>query len=156
MSVPWQTNDNTLRFTSQWWPDTAHSGASYQRKDLANWMPMVQPADAEVLPDLETLVARSRDLGRNHGIASAGFQTLSDNIVGTGLRLATFPDYKALGKSQEWSKEWSRNTEALWRAYSEGACIDAAYQLSFASMTNMVLRSVLLSGEILCLPLWME
>src|SRR5262245_21591322 len=94
--------------------DTAYSGASYLRKELAQWTPMIEPADAELLPEWSTLVARSRDLSRNHGIAASGFQTLTDNIVGTGFRLAAQPDYRALGRTVEWAEEWSRTTESLW------------------------------------------
>src|SRR4030095_7644942 len=155
--MSWQLTARTsdIALKSQWM-DTAHSGASYQRKELMNWMPLVEPADAELLPEIGTLVARSRDLARNHGIASSSFQTLSDNIVGTGLRLATMPDYKALGKTQAWAQEWSRNTESLWKAYAESTCLDAAYRMNFSFMTAMGLRSVFVSGEVLVLPLWIE
>lgn len=141
---------------ASWHQDTAYSGASTQRKELADWQPVVAPADAELLPELGTLVARSRDLGRNHGIASSGFQTLVDNIVGTGLRLASMPDYRALGKDIDWAEGWSRHVEALWRAYSESFLFDVARQLNFHGSTAMVLRTTLLSGEVLALPLWIE
>ena len=136
--------------------DTAYSGASVMRKELAQWTPMMEPPDAELLPEWSTLVARSRDLSRNHGIAASAFQTLTDNIVGTGFRLAAQPDYRALGKTIEWSEGWSRKTESLWRAYAESCYFDAAEKLNFASMTSMVLRTSFLSGEIFALPLWLE
>jgi lambda family phage portal protein len=136
--------------------DTAYSGASTQRKELAPWQPLMQPADAELLPELDTLVARSRDLGRNHGIAASAFQVLVDNILGTGLRLAAQPDYRALGRDIEWAGEWTRTVESLWRAYSESMYFDAACKESFAGMTELVLRSSFISGEVFALPLWME
>jgi len=138
------------------WTDTAHSGASWQRKELADWRPTVDPADVELLPELDALVARSRDLGRNHGVASSAFQVQIDNVLGTGLRLAAQPDYRALGKDITWAEEWSRRTESLWKAYSESTEFDVAGQLNFADMSTLVLRTVLVSGEIFALPLWME
>lgn len=138
------------------WNDTAYTGASAQRKELADWRPTIDPADVELLPELNALVARSRDLGRNHGIASSGFQVQIDNVVGTGLRLASMPDYRALGREREWAEEWSRTTESLWRAYSESISFDAAGQQTFAGMTSLVLRTVLVSGEVFALPLWLE
>ena len=134
--------------------DTAYSGASYQRKELADWTPVNEPADAELLPELSTLVARSRDLSRNHGIAAAGIQTHVDNIVGTGLRLAADPDYRSLGKTIEWQTEWSRTVEALWRSWADTAKFDVARQMTFADMSQMVVRSVLTGGDVFVLPLW--
>src|SRR5262245_59779125 len=137
--------------------DTAHSGASYQRKELAQWMPTLEPADAELLPELGTLVARSRDLARNHGIASSAFQTQLDNVLGSrGLRLAATPDYRALNRDIAWAEAWSHKVETLWRGYAESFTIDAAERLNFNFMTAMVFRSVLMSGEILVLPLWLD
>jgi lambda family phage portal protein len=136
--------------------DTAYSGASVMRKELAQWTPVMEPPDAELLPEWSTLVARSRDLSRNHGIAASGFQTLTDNIVGTGFRLAATPDYRALGRTIEWAEEWSRTTESLWRAYADSTHFDAAEKLNFPQMTAMVLRTSMLSGEVFALPLWIE
>ena len=136
--------------------DTAYAGASSQRKELADWQPIVEPPDTELLPELGTLVARSRDLGRNHGIASSGFQTLTDNIVGIGLRLAARPDFRALGKDLMWAQSWSRITESKWRSYANTASFDAARQLNFNRSTSMILRSTLMNGEALALPLWIE
>jgi lambda family phage portal protein len=141
---------------SFYWPDTAYSGASSERKELANWQPMIQPPDAELLPELGTLVARSRDLDRNHGIASSGFQTLVDNIVGTGLRLASMPDYRALKRDIKWAEEWSRGVEAQWKVFAESLDFDVARQLDFDGATAMMFRTVALSGECLALPLWIE
>ena len=138
------------------WRDTAYSGASVQRKELADWRPLLEPADVELLPELGALVARSRDIGRNHGIASSGFQVQVDNVVGTGLRLAAMPDYRALGRDREWAEEWSRTTESLWRAYAETKNCDAANLQTFADMCSLVLRTTLVSGEVFGLPLWME
>lgn len=83
--------------------DTSHRAASLTARELASWLPGAFSADTDTLPELNTLVSRSRDLTRNHGIASGAIQTLVDNVVGTGLRLVSCPDYKALGKNKEWS-----------------------------------------------------
>src|SRR4051812_25063598 len=136
------------------WADTAYSGASVVRKELSQWLPTTQPADAELLPEQEMLIARARDLGRNHGIASSNNQTQVDNIVGTGLRLAATPDYFAMGKSIEWAELWSRKTEVMWRAWSESCYFDAARKQSFNAMTSLVLRTAITSGEVYALPLW--
>jgi lambda family phage portal protein len=133
---------------------SAYFGAS-NAKEFANWQPSLGSADSDLLPDLETLRIRSRDLGRNNGIASGAIQTHVDNVVGTGPRLSAIPDYRALGKSKEWAVEWSTWVESLWREYFESCEIDAAGMLDGAGMTEQVFRSGMLNGEALALPLWL-
>ena len=133
----------------------AHAGAAVDDKALLSWNPVKGSADSDLLPDLDTLVARSRDLVRNHGVAQGSIQTHLDNIVGTGLRLSCLPDYRALGKDKEWAEEWSTRVESLWQAWANSSKIDAAGSLNFWMMTRLVLRSVLLNGEALGLALWL-
>ena len=137
-------------------PDTAYAGASYRRKQLANWWPMRSPADADLLPELGTLVARSRDLDRNNGVAAGAFQSINDNVVGIGLRLAANPDYRALGKDIDWAEDWSRTVESLWKTWAESCACDAAYRRNFATLSQQVFRSALQNGEGLALPLWLD
>ncbi len=136
-------------------PDTAHRGASHTASELRSWQPPTGSADSDLLPELDTLVSRSRDLVRNHGVASGAIQTLTDNIVGSGLRLAARPDYVALGKPKEWADEWARQVESLWRTWAESTLCDAANTSTFAGLTIQAFRSSLLNGEALALPLWL-
>jgi lambda family phage portal protein len=154
------TPNSTLELAPQAWShfhhcgDTSHAGASMTRKQLSNWAPMRMPADADLLPDLAALQARARDLNRNNGIAAGSLQTLQDNIAGNGLRLSANPDFRALKKTPQWAEEWSSQVESLWRAWAESTACDAAREMTFASMTQLVLRSGLENGEALALPLW--
>lgn len=148
----WRGNQMISRVTA----DTSYAGASVTRKQMSNWTPMRSPADADLLPDLPMLVARARDLDRNNGVAAGAFQTLQDNVVGLGLRLAAKPNWRMLGKTVEWADEWTRHVESLWQTYSESCYCDAAMSSNFASLTQLVWRSVLENGEALVLPLWLE
>ena len=49
--------------------DTSYKGASLSAKELLSWRPLRHSADMELDGELSTLVARSRDLIRNNGIA---------------------------------------------------------------------------------------
>ncbi|MFT5133848.1 MAG: capsid protein [Gammaproteobacteria bacterium] len=60
--------------------DTAHRGASLTSKELSSWRPMQGSPDSDLLDELPTLVSRSRDLVRNHGVASGAIQTIVDNV----------------------------------------------------------------------------
>ncbi|MCM8738296.1 phage portal protein [Azospirillum sp. A1-3] len=135
--------------------DTAYDGASLMSRELASWQVGATSADAELLPELSTLVARSRDLWRNNGIASSGIQSILDNVVGTGLRLSSTPDYRALGRDKAWADEWSGIVEAKFREWAETTDCDAARTLTFAGMTAQVTRAGLLNGEGLAVPLWL-
>lgn len=135
--------------------ETAHRAASRSVRELSSWNPSLGSPDGDLIDELPALVSRSRDLVRNHGIASGAVQTLVDNVVGTGLRLSALPDYKALGRNKDWADTWSRQTEALWRSWAESTDCDAARSLTFAGMTAQVFRSGVVNGEALALPLWL-
>lgn len=136
--------------------DTSHASASVTARELSSWQPLKGSADNDLLPELSTIVSRSRDLARNHGVASGAIQTLSDNIVGTGFRLSAKPDYKLLGKTKEWEEEWQVKVESLWRSWAETTACDAANMLNFSGLTTLVFKSCLINGEALVLPLWLK
>lgn len=135
--------------------DVAHRAASLTAREMSSWAPLLGSADSDLLGELPTLVSRSRDLVRNHGVAGGAIQTLVDNIVGTGFRLSARPDFRLLGKDKAWADEWSKTVEAHWRCWSENTEIDVTNQLTFAGLTVQVFRSCLVNGEALVLPLWL-
>ena len=136
--------------------DTSYKGASLSAKELLSWRPLRHSADMELDGELSTLVARSRDLIRNNGIASGAIQTLVDNVVGNGLKLVSIPDHRILGLDIEYLEEWARKVESLWRIWSESVYCDAARKLNFNSQTALIFRSVIENGEALALVLWRE
>lgn len=135
--------------------DTAHFAASHKVRELRDWNPVLESADSELLSESPTIAARSYDLERNNGIAGGAIRTNIDNIVGTGLRLAAKPDYRALGKSKEWASEWSRNVESKWRTFADTLDFDAARQLTFGGMTVLQLRTAFLTGDSIGLSMWL-
>lgn len=60
---------------------SAHQGASHTDLALRDWQPFAGSADADLLPELDTLTSRSRDLARNDGLMAGGIQTHRDNVV---------------------------------------------------------------------------
>lgn len=136
--------------------DTAYVGASRTARELRNWTPPIASPDKELLDELDTLVARQRDLVRNHGVARGGIQTLVDNVVGTGFRLQAKPDATALGWTPEKARQWARDVESKWRTFANSPDFDAGRQLNFDSMTSLVFRTVMVSGEALAIPMWLN
>lgn len=136
--------------------DTAYVGANRTSREMRNWIPPQASPDKELLDELGTLVGRQRDLVRNHGVATGGIQTLVDNVVGTGYRLQASPDAKALGWTPEKARAWARDVESKWRTYANSQEFDASRQLNFDSMTRLVFRTTMVSGEALALPMWLN
>ena len=131
----------------------AHFGAS-NAKEFASWLASNGSADADLNPDLATLRTRSRDLQRNHGVASGVLQTMGDNIVATGPRLAMLPDYRALGKDIEWAQEYSLQVEGGFRSWFESKEIDVRGLMDGGMIARLVLESALASGDVIALPIW--
>lgn len=133
----------------------AHKGASTTDRELGAWRVTRESADAELLPDLDNLVARSRDIERNNGLAESGFTTIHDNVLGSGLRLSPRPNYLALGWEKERADEWSAIVRELWDAYYWTTKCDAADEWTGDQLTAIQLRSYMANGEALALPLWL-
>lgn len=134
---------------------SAYTAASHTHPDVKAWQPSIASADAELLPELGTIVARSRDLVRNSGIAAGAEQTIVDNVVGTGLRLNASPDWRALGIDRAEAEAWSNNVEAYWRMWADTTACDTSGRMTFADQTALVARSVFQSGAALAIPLWL-
>lgn len=151
-------NGHLLKASNGYYPplrETSYSGASVVPKELSTWLPLLGSPDADLLPELGALMARSRDLARNHGIAASSLQTLTDNVVGYGLRLSAMPDYRALGRDKQWAHDWARNVESYWRSWSTSVACDATQQMNFAGLTALMFRSLLLNGDAVALALWL-
>ena len=137
--------------------DTAHGGASLISEELQSWQPPYQSADADILPEWETLVSRTRDMIRNHGLTSGAVQTHLDNIVGPKLRLVAKPDWRALNQDLAWAREWTRNVEAKFRQWADDIdrYCDAGRRLSLTGMITQGYRSFMNTGEILAVAEWL-
>lgn len=133
----------------------AHDAAASDDMAMYGWNPLPGSADADLLPDLEALTARSRDLDRNNGLVAGGMQTLRDNIVGSVLRLSAMPDYRLLGRTREWAREWGNYTEAHFRSWAETTECDAARTSNLLGLTLQNLGGTMLNGAGLALPLWL-
>lgn len=135
---------------------TAHEGASFDINALKAWTPRRgSSADADLLPDLATLVSRARDADRNNGVAKGGVQTILDNVVGTGLRLSARPNYRLLGKTKEWAAEWARDVEDQFHAWWWSTACHAGDTLNGDQILEQALRANLMNGDAIALPLWL-
>jgi len=133
----------------------AYQGASWSHPDVRNWAPSRGSADGDLLSEWGTLTRRSRDLARNHGVASGAQQTILDNVLGCGLWLAPTPDYIALGKDRQWATTWRKPVKAKWRTWAETRYCDAGESLTLDGLATQMFNGAWLNGDGVALPLWM-
>lgn len=114
-------------------------------------------ADASLLPERETLVARTHDIIRNNGIASGAVQIHLDNVIGAGLRLSAKPDAEALGIDDDAAAELEMQLERGFRQWANdpGCYCDASRQARFAGLIAQAYRCYLTSFEILATAEWL-
>ena len=134
---------------------SSFTGANRAR-ELACWNPRLKSADADLIPERDKLVARSRDIVRNHATATSGLETHIDNVIGKGLKLSAKPDFKGLGLSADWANEFSEKAENAFRVWAEDVdyYCDAARKSNFDGLQVQAYKSSLWNGEILALSLW--
>ena len=132
-----------------------YHAASFSEPNLSDWLPGAYSADADLLPDLGLLTARSRDLGRNNGLMASAQQTLRDNIIGSVLRLSASPDYRLLNWTREQARDWSNATEAKFRSWADTTTCDAAATHTLLGLSLQALGGALLNGDAIAIPLWL-
>ncbi|MEA3641289.1 MAG: phage portal protein [Lamprobacter sp.] len=136
--------------------DTSHDAASHTRRGLETWLPQGKSADADLLPELERMAHRARDLERNNPIAAGYLQTSRDNIVGATLNISPRPDTVLLGWDLERARAWSRTTRAQFRTWADSPECDAAASDTLIGLTNQMLTGALTNGDAIALPLWID
>lgn len=119
------------------------------RRALRKFKPRAGSADADTLPDLPTLRARSREIERNIPVASGAIATTTTHVIGDGLQLQANIDAAALGLSPEAADRLEREQEREWALFCRTAdftgvqCFDEQQELAF--------RSALQSGDVVAL-----
>lgn len=128
-----------------------YTGASKTRRSLKSYTPGGQDADADLLPDLETLRERSRDMVRNMPLAAGVINTKVTNVVGTGIKLHARIDRAALNMSDAGADVWETNTEREWRLFWNSQEVDAARTQNGDALSAMVYRQAKENGDVFVL-----
>lgn len=136
--------------------DTSHQGASKTMPQLKDWVTYQKSADNDLIPEVDELSSRARDLDRNDGLAAGARTTSNDNVVGTGLTLSPKPNYRKLGQSSEWAAEWGKDAKAEWIDYSESRFFDADGEMNFAQATQLQYDTAYVNGSAIAIPMWKE
>lgn len=124
---------------------------SRSKRSLAEFTPNSGSANADQLPEMDTMRARSRDMARNSPIACGAINTNVTSVIGPGLKMKPAIDRKTLGMTDEQAEAWEYKAEFLWRMWSESVECDATRTQNFLQLQGLVYRSVLESGDIFSL-----
>jgi lambda family phage portal protein len=125
-----------------------YEGGKKDRRQTKNWTPGGGSADADILPDLETIRNRTRDLNRNNALASGALRTKVTNTVGTGIRLQSCIDAEALGMTEEQADVWQAQVEREFALWAESQECDAERTLSFVGLQRLAFLSTLENGDV--------
>ena len=126
-------------------------GARRDRRQTKSWDISDGSADNVTLPDLPALRERSRDLIRNAPLACGAVNTVVTNVVGTGLKVQSHIDREVLKpffKDESEFDKFERNAERIFRNWAENTDCDITRSQTFSEIQNLILRSVLESGDI--------
>lgn len=136
---------------------TAYQAADPISQDLMGWNPWITSADADLLPERDTIVGRIRDLVRNNGWASSAVRRELDSVIGSGLRLSAKPDWRALGLDAKWALDFGREVESLWRSFTHdpGLYCDAARHHTMGGLFGLAYRHYVIDGDALAILQWL-
>jgi lambda family phage portal protein len=137
---------------------SSFEGASHINRELAMWHPPLRSADAEIIPDKDSLDARALDLQRNDGYIHGAIQGHKDSIVGGFYRLNSKPNFKHLGLDEKWAEEFQQFVESKFSLASESPdnWFDASGQLTFSEMIRLAIGVSMMSGEALSTAEWIR
>lgn len=130
-----------------------YKGAQSNRLN-SSWSVSSGSADYDLLPDLPVLRERSRELLRNDPHAASLVNTMVDNIVGTGIRPQAQIDAEALGLSEEEAAKLAKACEKAFSKWMQYA--DVGRRMNFYDIQSQAMRSIIVNGESLILPVRVE
>lgn len=130
---------------------SAFDAGSWNTRELEGWWPSLLSADDEALDSRDTLVARARDLYRNHPVIHGAINKIADAVIGSKVLLDAKPMHDLLGKDIDWALDWALTTEAEFKAwaYGPGHESDVAREASFGQMMRTALIARMVDGETL-------
>lgn len=117
-------------------------------RTLGQWKTDEGDANAAITDNLTQLRNDSNNLYTNNAVANGVVNTQVTNVVGTGLELHATIDRTFLNMSEEQAEEWEVIVEREFEMFSLTA--DMSLGSKWPDLEDLVFRSVLLNGDILC------
>lgn len=119
-----------------------HAAADRGRRNR-DWLPRNVAADAEIIPDLSTLIPRSRSLARDTSLGRAAIRAFVRNVAGRGI--APVPTAKdASGKELDALNELAEAN--FWKWASDRTRCDKQKRRTFWQMQRLAVRERFTAG----------
>lgn len=145
---PWRpTMEQYLHVTG----DSPFKGASYGRRAGALWSSSGGSADADHLPQQDTLRRRSREQGRNNPLAAGAITSLLSNVIGDGLQARPFINRRVLGLTHKQAAEKQQEILQIWNPYADSTECDLSRHANFYGIQQLAYQSTKESGDVLTL-----
>lgn len=136
----------------------AHDG-SKTLGDLAMWRPALRSADADILPEKNTIDARARDTIRNDALVASGATIWKDSIVGALYMLNARPNSLVLfGKDDDtWEEEFQAEVEAKFSLWAESPkhWVDSRGIGTLTDIVRLAVGVYVAGGEVTGLADWL-
>lgn len=128
--------------------EASYKAGSSTSHDMKTFKAYSKSADADTIPYLEIMRARSRDLVRNSAIARGVIESVTTGVLGEGLKLMPSLNEKILGISYDEAQELSRLIRYEFDLWADSIFCDTERQLNFYGLQELVLKSFLESGDV--------
>jgi lambda family phage portal protein len=127
----------------------AYEAGVFNTNGLADWFPSIASPDDEVLQTREQLVARARDLYRNHAVIHGAVEKIADAIIGNRVMLNAQPAHDLLKRNLEWSINWSLTAQAEFKVWGYGSrfSCDAAQEQTIGQLARTAFIGWFVDGE---------
>lgn len=135
---------------------TAHASADAgaRRGAMGGWLGPQVYGENDDIRERITMQRRAADLAENDWAAESILSSITHNAVGTGLKPRSQIPFRELGITREQAMELGRRMEWLWWKWSTRA--DVRGQQTFEQLQFLGLRTMLVYGEMLHIPVMLE
>lgn len=120
---------------------------SNSRRSMRGWQTDNQSADEELLPELDIIRARCRDLYNNTPIATGAIKRAKTNTVGSGLTLQALLNRQILGLSDEQADAWERDVENRFNMWASSKNCDLTRIQNFYELQGLAFLTTFIGGD---------
>jgi lambda family phage portal protein len=146
---PWGRRDPGLASKT---PTNRHARRAYAsaawNKQTADWVASSTSQDAETRMALRALRNRSRDLERNNDWVVGAFRTLTNNVVGTGVRMQSQIKIGRGPGATKLDKKRNFAVEQAWLRWCRAENCHTGGMLAFPDIEQLLIHSVARDGDV--------
>lgn len=134
-------------------------GASRNTREMFKWNPAIISPDQQIMGGAKQLSdARARDMVQNDGYAMGSVAIHRDSIVGAQYKLNAKPNWRVLGLTEAWAREWQQEVEARFNLVAESPnnYFDASGVNTLTGLVRLAVGGILMTGEVLATAEWLR